>query len=344
MVRSKQRPKRVVGIDSGAAWTEIARYATREDRHFCAGNSITFAGNANHILASSSCKDDEALIAGVLDGHRGAGAAECAAQALYPAILRQLEETGPGSDAATALARAFADCDRRVLSGGRYGPGLGDDDVSGACCCVALVVGATLNVAWLGDCRALIASRSGPIRRLTVDHTPTADRARVEFHGGVLLDDDGLARVALRPDEGCRDPDSDSDLPEPSAKRKREVAALACSRAFGDRDFKAPRRVLTAVPGIAASIDLTADDDFVLIATDGVHESLDDAAAVGAARAALADAEARAVPSHPPEGTETTEERNCRLCELAARAAVDAAVAAGATDDVTAVVLRTRVG
>ena len=62
----------------------------------------------------------------------------------------------------------------------------------------------TLDVAWLGDCRAFVARRSGGVERLTTDHSPDKERERIEAAGGMLVDDDGCVRVGVRPDDDAK--------------------------------------------------------------------------------------------------------------------------------------------
>ena len=166
----------------------------------------------------------------------------------------------------------------------------------------------TLDVAWLGDCRAFVARRSGGVERLTTDHSPDKERERIEAAGGMLVDDDGCVRVGVRPDD-------DDDA--------KTVDLLAACRAFGDADFKRPKPVVVATPDVR-TMQLDSDCEFIVLCTDGVYEGLPtDERVVEAVRAGIADDESG------------------QAAAAGARAVVDAAVAGGATDDVTCVVLRT---
>jgi protein phosphatase 1L len=283
MPRKKARPTRIVKLDYGSAHTEKARYATREDRHF----SFNLGG-------ADDFRDGAFYLVGVIDGHRGAACAEEVARFL-PSVI------GGGS----SFQDAFARMDRVVR-----------DERSGACCCVAIVKGVlledaqpTLDVAWLGDCRAFVARRSGGVERLTADHSPEKERERIEAAGGMLVDDDGCVRVGVRPD------DDDDDA--------KTVDLLAACRAFGDADFKRPKPVVVATPDVR-TMQLDSDCEFIVLCTDGVYEGLPtDERVVEAVRAGIADDESG------------------QAAAAGARAVVDAAVAGGATDDVTCVVLRT---
>ena len=282
MPRKKARPTRIVKLDYGSAHTEKARYATREDRHF----SFNLGG-------ADDFRDGAFYLVGVIDGHRGAACAEEVARFL-PSVI------GSGS----SFQDAFAHMERCVRN-----------ESSGACCCVATVKGVlledaqpTLDVAWLGDCRAFVARRSGGVERLTTDHSPDKERERIEAADGMLVDDDGCVRVGVRPDD-----DDDATT----------VDLLAACRAFGDADFKRPKPVVVATPDVR-TMQLDSDCEFIVLCTDGVYEGLPtDERVVEAVRAGIADDESG------------------QAAAAGARAVVDAAVAGGATDDVTCVVLRT---
>ena len=280
MPRKKAKPTRIVKLDYGSAHTEKARYAAREDRHF-----------ASEIGGADDFRDGAFYLVGVIDGHRGPDCAEEAAHFL-PSLI----------SGGSSLRDAFARMDHVVR-----------DERSGACCCVAVVKGElledaqpTLDVAWLGDCRAFVARRSGGVERLTTDHAPDKERERIEAAGGMLVDDDGCVRVGVRPDDDAT-----------------TVDLLAACRAFGDADFKRPKPVVVATPDVR-TMQLDSDCEFIVLCTDGVYEGLPtDERVVGAVRAGIADDESG------------------QAAAAGARAVVDAAVAGGATDDVTCVVLRT---
>ena len=250
MPRKKAKPTRIVKLDYGSAHTEKARYASREDRHF----SFNLGG-------ADDFRDGAFYLVGVIDGHRGAACAEEVARFL-PSVI------GSGS----SFRDAFAHMDRVVR-----------DERSGACCCVATVKGVlledaqpTLDVAWLGDCRAFVARRSGGVERLTTDHSPDKERERIEAAGGMLVDDDGCVRVGVRPDD-------DDDA--------KTVDLLAACRAFGDADFKRPKPVVVATPDVR-TMQLDSDCEFIVLCTDGCYEGLPtDERVLEAVKAGIADDE-----------------------------------------------------
>ena len=161
--------------------------------------------------------------------------------------------------------------------------------------------------------RARPLVRVGPqVQGAHVDdwHAPRKDveRERIEAAGGMLVDDDGCVRVGVRPDD-----DDDATT----------VDLLAACRAFGDADFKRPKAVVVATPDVR-TMQLDSDCEFIVLCTDGVYEGLPtDERVVEAVRAGIADDESG------------------HAAAAGARAVVDVAVAGGATDDVTCVVLRT---
>lgn len=299
MPRKKAKRSNVIMLKEGAARTATARYDTREDRDF----GIYKPGGPPDAPGRMGCYY---AAVGVIDGHRGPACAEKVAQYLPYCISTSCDNKEVRSSGANVLRTAFADAEQHLL-----------DERSGACCCVALVYtpppssGAaarvTLDVAWLGDCRAFVARRSGPIERLTTDHAPAEERDRIEAAGGMLVNDDGLWRVGVKPEPGGE---------------AQKVDLLATCRAFGDADFKRPNAAVVMTPGVA-TLALEPDHEFIILCTDGVYEGLPtDERVLAAVKAGIADDEF----GNPEAG---------------AQAVVDAAFAGGATDDVTCVVWQT---
>jgi len=297
MPRKKAKRSNVIILKAGAARTATARYDTIEDRDF--GIYSPRGPDAPGRMGSYYAA------VGVIDGHRGPACAEKVAQYLPYCIWTSFNNEVRLSGA-NVLRTAFADAEEHLL-----------DERSGACCCVALVhiplpspgaaVRTTLDVAWLGDCRAFVARRSGPIERLTTDHAPAEERDRIEAAGGMLVNDDGLWRVGVKPEPGGE---------------AQKVDLLATCRAFGDADFKRPKGVVTMTPDVR-TLPLEPDHEFIILCTDGVYEGLPtDERVLGAVKAGIADDEF----GNPEAG---------------AQAVIKAAVAGGATDDVTCVVWQT---
>ena len=213
---------------------------------------------------------------------RGRSAPPCAPLTLDPPLC--------GPQAQQAHAPATKDGRGGTLSAASGGGGRGedeeDDDVVLRAACLALDEavlsrglrdGSTgllvlrrasrLTLANVGDSRAVL-SRDGRAVALTTDATPRrVDEAkRVERAGGHVR----LFRVRV---DGVD-------------------AALAVSRAFGDAQFKQHRHVVTAEPEIRREA-LTGDDEFLIIASDGVWGVMTNQGAVSFVRNKLAKGDAQ---------------------------------------------------
>ncbi|XP_052618547.1 probable protein phosphatase 1N isoform X1 [Peromyscus californicus insignis] len=187
----------------------------------------------------------------VLDGHGGARAARFGARHLPGHVLGEL---GPAprepEDVRQALRSAFlrADAHLRALWP-RSDPG-------GSTAVALLVSPRFLYLAHCGDSRALL-SRSGSMAFCTEDHRPHRPRERERIHdaGGTV-------------------------------RRRRVEGSLAVSRALGDFAYKqAPGRppelqLVSAEPEVAA-LARQAEDEFVLLASDGVWDTLSGADLAG---------------------------------------------------------------
>jgi serine/threonine protein phosphatase PrpC len=244
-----------------------------------------------HVLLAA----DPALRAG------SAAAAAAAAAGSAPGAAAREEEARVGA----ALVRAFEATDAEILARCRAEGARG-----GATGVVLLRAGEALFAAHCGDSRAVLCRGGAPLR-LTEDHKPNLprERERVEALGG-RVDYARCWRVIVDPGGG------------------RPASGLAVSRSFGDADFKEPLPLVTATPDVTRAT-LTPADAFVVVASDGLWDVVDDAGAVAIAGASLRGA--RGAPA-------------ARAAEGAAAALVDAALRAGSMDNVTAVVAILRWG
>lgn len=187
----------------------------------------------------------------VLDGHGGARAARFGARHLPGHVLGEL---GPAprepEDVRQALRSAFLRTDAHLRALWPL------SDPGGSTAVVLLVSPRFLYLAHCGDSRALL-SRSGSMAFCTEDHRPHRPRERERIHdaGGTV-------------------------------RRRRVEGSLAVSRALGDFAFKqAPGRppelqLVSAEPEVAA-LARQAEDEFVLLASDGVWDALSGADLVG---------------------------------------------------------------
>ncbi|KAM7495770.1 hypothetical protein LguiA_020184 [Lonicera macranthoides] len=130
---------------------------------------------------------------------------------------------------------------------------------SGTTALTALVLGRLLMVANAGDCRAVLC-RKGEAIDMSKDHRPTyaLERRRVEELGGFI--DDGYLN-----------------------------GVLSVTRALGDWDMKLPRggaSPLIAEPEFR-QIDLTEEDEFLIIGCDGIWDVMSSQQAVSLVRRGL---------------------------------------------------------
>jgi len=232
----------------------------------------------------------------VFDGHGGKRAAEWAHRNLLNRLLAKIiEERTPGTeqDAAaraalldSACTRAFVETDGDFL---KYAARSAIPDGSTCVSCMVQRGSSagerSLLVANLGDSRAALVRRDGSAVALSSDHKPNRpdEKARVEAAGGHVIW------------AGCW----------------RVQGDLAVSRAFGDSHLK--RFGVSATPELGR-FSLTANDAFLVLASDGLWDVVDEAQC---AKTVL-------LARDPKE---------------AARALTDLASAKGSMDNITAVVV-----
>ncbi|KAI8470093.1 MAG: phosphatase 2C-like domain-containing protein [Monoraphidium minutum] len=192
---------------------------------------------------------------GVYDGHGGGAAAKHCARRLHHfvaarlhAALRAGGEGGGGGACgcalldspavATALREAFVATDTELKATGLL------DSNSGSTAVVALLTPNTVWLAWAGDSRAILV-RGGQAVAATSDHKPAREdeKERIEQAGGLLLNNGGLRLMGM----------------------------LATTRAIGDHDLQPYG--LTPVPEVMA-IPRSGDDEFLVLASDGLWDKV----------------------------------------------------------------------
>lgn len=176
-----------------------------------------------------------------------------------PSILESKAERERRENSSTAAQEAvnpFASDPppQFTTSQGSNGAAAGGDAAAGS--------GATEHSRWLyvanvGDARAILI-RGGHAIRLTLDHKPglPVERLRVEREGGMVHVMQDIARVVYR---------YNNEL----------LGGLAVSRALGDVPFKMQRDVVTCIP-FTTAMELTEEDDMLLLACDGVWDVMTD--------------------------------------------------------------------
>jgi len=215
-------------------------------------------GDVSQILEEGSAPPGSFMA--VFDGHHGPGAARYAASALARHLVRS--PAFPG-DMAAALGEAFRATDRDLReytdgtrdAGGGEGPVPDGVECTGTTGLAAVVWGATLWLANCGDCRAVL-SRRGKAVTLTKDHKPVeeGERARIVALGGKV----------------CPEGRVNGDM--------------AVSRALGDWHLEEKRAGMILGEPEVSSCELRGENDFLILACDGLWDVMDSGRCVETAK------------------------------------------------------------
>ncbi|KAF4660691.1 hypothetical protein FOL47_007059 [Perkinsus chesapeaki] len=213
------------------------------------------------------------IIGGVLDGHGGQCCVEYVSQHLFRNIAAQLQNTprqrkkgglNETKKLEKFLRKGFEVTEHNFTS--IFGKKR--KDTSGCTACVVVFYGPNVDgelnliTAHLGDTRAVLC-RSGRAVQLTEDHKPDnkKERQRIEaLPKGLVCLVQGIWRVVK------------VDL--------RGVQGLAVSRAFGDQQLKTPEPYVSAEPEIGVTQIDFDQDEFVVVATDGIWDKIENQEAV----------------------------------------------------------------
>ena len=242
-----------------------------------------------HVAAVALGGDRAQALFGVFDGHGGKGAAEFAADNMPRIVAEELERSArSGGRAAVegAVRRAYLRTDEEFSTT----PSKNREQAGGGACCVTALLregGRQLVVSGAGDCRAVL-SRGGRAEALTDDHRASRqdERDRIEaLKGGLVLNCRGVWRVQ---------------------------GSLAVTRGIGDAHLK---------PWVVAepetrTVDVGADCELLILASDGLWDKVGNQEAVDAAAASSGDLPA------------------------ACRRLVDMAVSRGSSDDISVLVVQ----
>lgn len=199
---------------------------------------------------------DDWAIYGVFDGH-GPSGHDISAFVHKTLPFLVIGDPAFETDLKTALKRAFLRVNELVGTISNQHDTDLDCSLSGTTGTLVVHRDNCLTVAHVGDSRGVLAKRDSGAKKfkakdLTQDHKPTLthERKRIEAHGGEVKRLDG-------------------DVPHRVFVKHRMYPGLAMSRAIGD--VLAASVGVTAVPEIS-TIQLQPEDQFFVIATDGVWE------------------------------------------------------------------------
>lgn len=173
---------------------------------------------------------------GVFDGHGGAACSSMLAM-LMPLYL--LLSPDFHNNLIAAAKRACLTINDEILRRESA-----DQCSGGSTALVVMIRSGVAYICNIGDCRAILISRSG-VQPLTTDHKAAneKEKQRIEEAGGLVLYVKGVARVNGR---------------------------LAVTRAFGDAELQ---QYVIANPEITCH-QLTAQDEYIVVASDGLWDTL----------------------------------------------------------------------
>lgn len=247
----------------------------------------------------------------VFDGHGGKSISKHCSQNMHKFLAeeaRNMPEVKAGGKmsawAGDLFKRTFHKCDSTAAEA----VGQSQAQGSGSTAVVALVGGGHVAVANCGDSRAVL-SRAGRAVPLSFDHKPERpdEMQRVESLGGQVVFWNGY----------------------------RVLGVLAMSRAIGDHCL---RPFVIPDPEVR-TVEVGADDDFLILASDGLWDALSNEDACNAAARALArwrEESARCGQQRARGGQQRARKTGE---QLAADVLVRLAIARGSADNVSAVVV-----
>jgi len=200
--------------------------------------------------------EDRLSFFGVYDGHGGDRVAVFAGENIHQIVAKQ--EAFKKGDIEQALKDGFLATDRAILNDPRF-----EEEVSGCTATVAILSAKKIYVGNAGDSRTVLGVK-GRAKPLSFDHKPQneGEKARITAAGGFV----DFGRVN---------------------------GNLALSRAIGDFEFKksaelAPeQQIVTAYPDVTVH-DISDDDEFVVVACDGIWDCQSSQAVVEFVRRGIA--------------------------------------------------------
>lgn len=243
----------------------------------------TMLDSSSSTVKSSNVAAPSGLFA-VFDGHGGKhAAAECREQLLQNIAAKPSvggASRASAKDVRESLVEAFVQTDRNIGK-------LGLNDTCGTTATSVLFQDGRMYVAWVGDTRAVLGTQDGSSIVMSHDHRATREDevARIENLGGFVL-------------------------------MNRVDGILSVSRALGDHNLK---KYVVAEPEVVDR-HLQPQDDFVIVASDGLWDFVSDDEAV------------RHVLLRKRVDPQASLERLCQSLS-------DLAVERGSTDDITCMIV-----
>lgn len=238
----------VFGVSAMQGWR-----ISMEDAHAAVLDLQPLEGDQELVPANS---DVRISFFGVYDGHGGDKVAIYTGENLHKIIAKQ--ESFKKKDFEQALKDGFLAIDRAILSDPKY-----EEEVSGCTASVAICTRDKIFVGNAGDSRSVLGIK-GRAKPLSFDHKPQneGEKARICAAGGFV----DFGRVN---------------------------GNLALSRAIGDFEFKKSadlppeQQIVTAFPDVTVH-EISEDDEFLVIACDGIWDCQSSQAVVEFVRRGIA--------------------------------------------------------
>ncbi|KAJ4482158.1 PP2C-domain-containing protein [Lentinula aciculospora] len=221
------------------------------------GWRITMEDSHAIMLDLDEEKKDRIAFFAVYDGHGGGTVAKYAGGHVHKRLVTEESYAAKAYDA--ALKNAFLGTDQDILADRAHAR-----DPSGCTAVAALVTEDKIYVANAGDSRSVISVK-GEVKPLSFDHKPTnaSERFRISNAGGYV-------------------------------ENGRVNGNLALSRAIGDFEFKKnlslppEKQIITSDPEITIH-DIDLEDEFFVIACDGIWDCLSSQQVVNIVRSKVAE-------------------------------------------------------
>jgi len=245
-----------------------------------ASSSLTSSSSSPSSSSSSSGGDRSCSFFAVFDGHGGEECADYCSRHLHTHISSAADFLLVGSRQ-RALASGFVSLDEQLLSRAESDR----EAESGTTCSCVMIDHHFLYSGNCGDTRNVLC-RNGEAIVLSVDHKPTDEfeRLRVETAG---------AKVTVQQPPPPK-------TPHATLRKALSVQAyvelgeggLAVSRALGDRAFKGnkilplDRQAIVCTPHVSAT-ERSANDEFLILASDGLWNFVDETKVVEFVRTRL---------------------------------------------------------
>ncbi|PMD44222.1 protein phosphatase-like protein 2C [Hyaloscypha variabilis F] len=239
----------IFGVSSMQGWR-----ISMEDAHAAVLDLQSVAEDGKESKPAGA--DTRLSFFGVYDGHGGDKVAQFAGENIHLIIAKQ--DAFKKGDIEQALKDGFLATDRAILNDPRY-----EEEVSGCTASVGILSSKKIYVGNAGDSRSVLGVK-GRAKPLSFDHKPQneGEKARITAAGGFV----DFGRVN---------------------------GNLALSRAIGDFEFKksaelAPeQQIVTAYPDVTVH-DISDDDEFLVVACDGIWDCQSSQAVVEFVRRGIA--------------------------------------------------------